>query len=290
MRIAVGIITKGRPAILAATACAMAQQTMPPATLIIAPASSQDVAGLPADLPGLVVAPGPTGTTLQRNTVLEHAAGHDLLVFFDDDFLPHPRFLEICAAVFAARPGLVCATGTVLRDGASGAGFSLAEGQRLLAELPPHPADPLGCSATFGAYGCNMVVRVAPVLAGGYRFDPDLPLYGWLEDLDFSRRISGGGVVQMHGALGIHLGIKLGRQSGLRLGYSQVANPIYLARRGSLSWGYALKTLLRNLARNLARAPRPEAHVDRRGRLRGNLLALGDVLRGRMRPDRVLAL
>jgi hypothetical protein len=37
-------------------------------------------------------------------------------------------------------------------------------------------------------------------------------------------------------------------------------------------------------------APRPEPYVDRRGRLRGNMLALGDLLRHRMAPERVLEL
>jgi hypothetical protein len=44
------------------------------------------------------------------------------------------------------------------------------------------------------------------------------------------------------------------------------------------------------MAMNIVHAPRPEPYVDRRGRLRGNLLALADLLRARMAPERVLDL
>jgi hypothetical protein len=40
-------------------------------------------------------------------------------------------------------------------------------------------------------------------------------------------------------------------------------------------------------AMNLARSPFPEPWADRRGRFRGNMLALGDLLRGRLGPGRI---
>jgi hypothetical protein len=48
--------------------------------------------------------------------------------------------------------------------------------------------------------------------------------------------------------------------------------------------------LFRNLSSNFGRAARPEPFIDRRGRLRGNLLALADVFRGRLEPERAAAL
>jgi hypothetical protein len=89
---------------------------------------------------------------------------------------------------------------------------------------------------------------------------------------------------------GVHLGLKAGRVSGDRLGYSQVVNPIYLIRKGSVPASFALPLMFRNLAANLARSFWPEAWVDRRGRLRGNLLALCHVLTGRIEPEHVLKL
>jgi hypothetical protein len=47
-----------------------------------------------------------------------------------------------------------------------------------------------------------------------------------------SRRLAVfGTVVRITSARGVHLGAKLGRGSGVRLGYSQVANPLYVAHK-----------------------------------------------------------
>ena len=48
--------------------------------------------------------------------------------------------------------------------------------------------------------------------------------------------------------------------------------------------------LVSNVVSNLIHSVRPEPHIDRRGRLAGNLLAIGDWLRGRVDPQRVLHL
>jgi hypothetical protein len=53
---------------------------------------------------------------------------------------------------------------------------------------------------------------------------------------------------------------------------------------------YANKIMWRNIAANLARSLYPEPWIDRRGRLKGNLLALVDVMRGRISPGRILQL
>ncbi len=72
----------------------------------------------------------------------------------------------------------------------------------------------------------------------------------------------------------------------MRLGYSQVANPYYMWRKGSLSARFASVQMARNLAANFGRMLRPEPWVDRGGRVRGNLLAMGDLIRGRIDPQR----
>jgi hypothetical protein len=46
----------------------------------------------------------------------------------------------------------------------------------------------------------------------------------------------------------------------------------------------------RNIAANIARSFFPEPWVDRKGRLKGNLLALIDIARGRDSPGRILQL
>ena len=92
----------------------------------------------------------------------------------------------------------------------------------------------------------------------------------------------------MPAARGVHLGVKLGRTSGTRLGYSQVANPIYLARKGVYPWVRVVRDLGRHLLVNCVKSIRPEPYIDRRGRLRGNARGFADLLRGRLRPERIL--
>jgi hypothetical protein len=67
-----------------------------------------------------------------------------------------------------------------------------------------------------------------------------------------------------------------------------VVNPIYLIRKGSLPASFALGLLARNLAANVVRSLRPEPWVDRRGRLRGNLLGIVHVMSGRVAPEHAL--
>jgi hypothetical protein len=136
-----------------------------------------------------------------------------------------------------------------------------------------------------------MAFRLKPVIEHGILFDENLPLYGWQEDIDFSLRVMPyGRIVKSESLCGVHLGIKLGRTSGVRFGYSQIANPVYLIRKGSMSWRHANKLMWRNIAANIARSFFPEPWVDRKGRLKGNLLALIDIARGRDSPGRILQL
>jgi hypothetical protein len=131
--------------------------------------------------------------------------------------------------------------------------------------------------------------------AHALRFDERLPLYAWQEDVDLSRRLAPfggppfGGIVNVGAAKGVHLGVKVGRGKGVRLGYSQVANPLYLSgKRTGYPLARALKHIARNLAMNVARSMAPEPYVDRRGRLLGNMLAIRDLAIGRMAPERIL--
>jgi hypothetical protein len=87
----------------------------------------------------------------------------------------------------------------------------------------------------------------------------------------------------------VHLGTKRsGRSPGKHLGYSQVANRIYIMRKGHMTPFQALTGNLKNIASNLVRSLRPEPWVDRRGRLTGNALAVWDWVRGRVDPERIL--
>jgi GT2 family glycosyltransferase len=286
LRIAVGIATAGRPQVLAATLAELAQQTRPPDRLLICHVTAADIAGLPPGRAEFLPAPV-RGLTAQRNRIVDAAADCDLLVFFDDDFLPAPAWLEGAEALFRREANVVAATGAVIADGASGPGLSPAQARTLLAA----DRGGSGLHPVTNAYGCNMALRLETLRAHTLRFDERLPLYGWFEDVDLTFRLRRHGRVMRDDSLrGVHLGTKQGRTPGRRLGYSQIANPLHLIRTGGCPPGKALAFIARNLAMNALRTPFPEPWADRSGRLAGNLLALRDLVRGRLAPERILDL
>lgn len=290
MRIAIGIATRGRAAVLAEVLADLAAQTRPPDRLVICHVGPEDVGDLPQRFPDALFLTAPAGLPRQRNAILDAIGDCDAVLFLDDDFLAAPDYLAVTARVLEAHPDCVVTTGTVIADGAKGPGIGVAEGRAILAD-DRYDGDPLGVAPHFNGYGCNMALRLAPMRAHGLRFDENLPLYGWYEDLDLTRRLGvHGRILRLAGARGVHLGTKSGRVPGTKLGYSQVANAIYLARKGCYPWNRALRSAGRHLAMNALRSLKPEPHVDRAGRLRGNLIALSDLLRGRMHPMRVMEL
>lgn len=290
LKIAVAIATAGRRDVLADAIRFLARQSRRPDDLLVCPARPEDVD--PACLDGFPcpvrVVSGSIGSSAQRNALID-ASDADVMVFFDDDYLPAEDFVLETERLFAAHPGVVLATGKVLADGIMGPGFTYEEGVRLLAN-PGLDSNAPSVLPAFNAYGCNMAVRLAPVRVHGIRFDERLPLYGWLEDVDFSRQMAPhGAIVQATSLKGVHLGTKRsGRSPGKRLGYSQVANRIYISRKGHMTPLQALNGNLKNIGANLLRSLRPEPWVDRRGRLAGNALAVWDWVRGRVDPERIL--
>lgn len=292
MRIAVGIATRGRPEILAETLAELALQTRPADRILVCHVGPEDVGDLPRTRPDITFLTSPAGLPRQRNAILDAAHDCDLMLFLDDDFLPAPAWLAVLEAVMRAHPDCVVATGTVVADGAKGPGISPEEARALLA-ADAAPPEPLAVMPHFNGYGCNMAFRMDAVRAHGIRVDEALPLYAWYEDIDVTRRLaaaSGGTILRLAGARGVHLGSKSARTPGLRLGYSQVVNPIYLMRKGSFPASHAIPSAARHCLVNLLKSPFPEPEVDRFGRLRGNLLGLWDLLRGRARPARILEL
>lgn len=290
MRLHIGIATRGRAAILAETIAELDRQTRAPDRIWVCHVDPEDVGDLPARRPDVAFLATSAGLPRQRNAILDAASEADAVLFLDDDFLAAPEFCAVLERVMAEHADCVVATGTVIADGAKGPGISVAEGRGLLAADAP-PPDPLAVTPHFNGYGCNMAFRMAPVRAHAIRVDEALPLYAWYEDIDVSRRLAAHGtILRLAGARGVHLGVKAARTPGLRLGYSQVVNPVYLARKGSFPWSHAIPSAARHCAINLARSLAPEPHVDRWGRFRGNMLGLWDMMRGRIDPGRIVSL
>lgn len=291
---AVVIATRGRPEVVRTLVARLAAQTRPPEHVFVVGATPEDVAGIALASIGLTVHIGRPGSALQRNDALHLAAARfAYVVFFDDDFVPSRFWLERVVRLFETRPDIDGFTGNVLADGAVGPGIYVGTA---IADVAAQDADPLPLegplddSVGYGRNtGCNMAFRYSAI--GALRFDEHLPAYAWLEDADFRGQVTRRGRFARSAALwGVHLGHKAGRSRGLPLGYSQIANAVYLARKGTVPPHYLARTAIRNVASNLLHAVRPEPFVDRRGRLKGNLVALGDWINGRLAPERVLEL
>lgn len=289
MRVFVIVATVGRAELLQKTVSQLSRQTRLPDGIIICGSTASDVENLSlsADLPVEIIF-AEKGLPRQRNAGLRHLGGRaDIVVFFDDDFVPAHNYLEALEEVFTLRPNLVGATGKLLADGIKSSGISFEQGAAM---VDAHkPTDIIQERSLPALYGCNLCVRMSA--AEDIWFDETLPLYGWQEDVDFSYQLGRNGILIYTNLLtGVHLGIKGGRTSGKRLGYSQIANPVYLLNKKTIPPRLAWRLMSRNFLANLARSFYPEPHVDRFGRLQGNAVAFIDLFAGRLHPQRILQL
>ena len=278
------VASRGRPAIVTATVrWLLEHQTLKPQAVIISCPDLAD-AGALGDDPRVTVILGPAGLAAQRNTALQHVAGAtDFITFFDDDFIADKDWLAVAATTFRDESQVVGFTGRVVADGVNGPGLSFDEGVNAIINAPPVNWRWI---ENYSPYGCNMAFRTKAI--GQSQFDERLVLYGWLEDRDFAAMLKkkGGRFVKVAAAVGVHMGAKSGRVSGERFGYSQIINPLYMLGKGTMSLSKVITHVGGNTASNFGRALRPEPFVDRRGRAKGNLIAVGDLLRGRLQPER----
>ncbi len=287
LRVVVIVASTSRPEEIGQLIRQLNRQTLQPAAVIISVSAAADLP--PVDGLDVVVVTGQKGLTGQRNRGIDAARGlADVAVFYDDDFLPAQDALARIAELFASDDRIVGATGKVLRDGIKTGGLDYDVALDCLDEFARCPAPaPVSINDTDELYGCNMAFRLAAL--GPLRFDERLPLYGWQEDVDFAGQlVKLGRVVKTDGFAGVHRGVVRGRSPGRRLGVSQILNPIYLVRKGTMRPAKALGIVFRNLAANHARAFWPEPYVDRMGRAAGNWLGLWYLLTGRSQPEQVL--
>ena len=283
-RTVVILASAGRPQLLSRTISDLAAQTLPHDLIVSVP----DDASLPTGgLPESVRVVYARGLAAQRNAGIAVAGDADHIFFFDDDAVVRPDYLERGVAFFEQHPDVVGITGRVLLDGAVGDEIPIAEAGRALEESSLEPPR-RRWSPTAELYGCNFAYR--PIAAEGELFDARLPLYSWLEDHDFARRLlRHGALAKVDDCVIVHLGAKSGgRTAHTRLGYSQMMNPLYLRKAGSFPTWLAVREIVPRCSKNLVLSlVGPEAGW-RRERVRGNVIALGDAIRGRYTPERML--
>ncbi len=294
------VATKGRAKETYELLNSLQKQTHPIEQIIVVGSEILDTDGLdshPLALSNAVtVHHSNPGLTTQRNAGLDllrfkYTAGLPqdswFVVFLDDDFRPAPDWVAECANGFQTYAKAVGIGGCVLADGiTTKKGLTEAEASSYLnGYLTPNDHFWSGkhTRTVSDLYGCNMAYR--GTFALNERFDENLPFYGWQEDVDYSMRASQiGELIYLPRARGVHLGVTGGRTSGLRFGYSQIANPTYLLKKNSIKLRKAILLMTKNILSNVFRTITFNTSKDYRGRLYGNYLAFCDFLRGQCHP------
>ncbi|MGB3242947.1 MAG: family 2 glycosyl transferase [Sulfitobacter sp.] len=283
----------GRPESIAGLLPWIARQTIAPSDVVFVVTGPEDLPDLSA-LPDATVIYSKKGLPKQRNCGLDAVQDKSDAVFFiDDDYVPTRSAISGVINALDTWPDAAGFTGKLLADGIRAGGLPIEQASELITQQEgtaghDHPSrTALAMERNLvGLYGCNMAYRSAAI--GVTRFDERLPLYAWQEDVDFAARVPGEKLLT-DAFTGVHCGTTRGREtSGQRLGYSQIANAFYLMRKGSLPKRFALRLAVRNILSNHAKMLRPEPWIDRKGRARGNWIAMRDILTGRCAPERIL--
>lgn len=285
--VGVVVASVGRPTVLHETVLSLLRQTLPPVEIVISVPGMEHVDPRTPSLPSVRCIESPKGSCVQRNRgvrALGKSVG--LVVFFDDDVELDPHYLEVVADEFARHSDLLAANGQLVADGGPGERFTREDARSMLADLAQSRpiAGDRWLIDSGRIHGCHFAVRRS--VFDHLQFDERMPLYGWLEDVDFGRSCRRlGRVGCIGGARVVHLAHRGGRTSGVRFGFSQVMNPAYLRSKGNFTLGECVKNWRLALASNLAGT----VMLDRtkRERLEGNLIALGLLARGRIEPERI---
>jgi GT2 family glycosyltransferase len=294
MRAFVIIATKGRAREVLTLMNFLQRQTLPATFTVIVGTEEADIAGVNSHAfikqgSGVALISPRAGLTSQRNYGFEtleqrgfftNGKEEFFCAFFDDDFRMADDWLEQARKRFEAND-IVGMTGMVLGDGVNCGGYSEDRAVSLLkGEMPPDEHWSSGTQEhdVGSAYGCNMAF-VGTVLRN-LRFDENVPFHGWQEDRDYTGGAKKfGRVIYFPGCRGVHLGTQSGvRTLGEKFGYSQIANPIYFMKKGTMDTKSTVRFVSRALASNIVHSLFRQEQIDYRGRLRGNILAVIDLL------------
>jgi len=290
-KLAVVIASANRATALEETVSCVLRQSRRPAEIVLSvPQGEGHVSASTARLPDVKIIRGEVGLTRQRNRAVDALAAEiELVAFLDDDVELRNDYLSAIARAFCERPDVVFLRGHMVVNGLACNGSERTRARALLADdMRVHAGDQaplqLDLITSIDAYGATMSVRRAAFDV--VRFDERLPLYGYMEDLDFAQQCAHiGKLAYCHNARLVHLFMPSGRIPGIRMGFSQVANPLYLWRKGTLPSRVLCRVLMRHLAANALKSMLPRQPIDRRGRLLGNLMALRSAALGRVAPE-----
>ena len=293
MRSYVVVATKGRPHETFLLMDCLQRQTTTPAFTVVVGTEDADLTET-KEHPfikngnGIAVIANRVGLSAQRNFGLEMLeqrgcfspeSSRFFCAFFDDDFRMDDHWIEYATERFS-KGDIVGLSGNVLADGVTKGGLKEKDAESFIKhEIAPKSHWHSGAleREIQCVYGCNMAFL--DTVIRNERFDEELPLYSWQEDIDYSglaRKY--GKIIYAPKCVGVHLGVKSGRVSGVKFGYSQIANPLYLRKKGTMTSPHCLKLLAKAITSNLIRSMYPHPLMDYRGRLRGNVRAIMDTI------------
>ena len=291
--ISVVIASKGRPQILAETLPSIFAQTLTPAQIVLSVPSPEDIPTSGWQSHNIVTTIGATGLCAQRNrALLEIPDPVEFVAFFDDDIELKADYLQRATDFMQANSGVAGFSGELLADG----DIDRARARQLLADyVPPHRWG--GKFHSRGKHhilhGCNMVIRRS--LLRYEPFDENLVLYCYGEDYDISMRLQRYGAIgKFNDCIAVHLEAPSGRVNEVQRGYSLVANNWYFLQKGTVHLPrplafvrFWLICVARTLLECLGKIIRRDKTTDWSRRLKGVLLAVGDIFRGRSHPGRI---
>jgi GT2 family glycosyltransferase len=290
--ISVVIASKGRPDFVAETIESLQSQTCQPKGIIVVVPSTEDLPKRQwADSVQYIV--GTLGLTAQRNRGIKAIPTSVSYVgFFDDDFELKSDYLEQAIAFMEANPSIIGISGRLLAGGR----ISRQDAKNLIVRYQPGE-NPRGMFYSQGRhhilFGCNMIIRRA--ILNYETFDENLPLYSYGEDYDISIRLERYGLIgRFAGCVGVHLETPGGRVREVLRGYSFVANNWYFLKKGVthlpflMAWArFWWVCVVKSIWIDSWKLLKGDRSLDWGGRVKGQFLAVQDILIGRCHPKRI---
>lgn len=271
------IASRGRSEILKETLESIWNQDDTPDEVIISVVEKSD---LPISFTSkhVIVLFGSAGLCAQRNLGLKSINSQcNLVSFLDDDLELAPGYFSEVRSAFSKGSAIAGANGNILNEGCS------REYARGILCHAHDRQEIKSMQSLKSLYGCNMHFRKEYAIKE--QFDERLLLYAWLEDYDYSSRIS------KHGPLFFiptaklcHLKEPSGRMDNKKFGFAQIMNPFYIHRKGLLKINeyikiHFLKVILSNSLKTM------KAESAGFARLSGNMIALRLILKGKILPE-----
>ena len=300
MNFVVIICSVRRPEIMHGTVETVLLQDKLPSRIVLCVAENSDVleGTLSLDRRVVRVLSPVRGLTAQRNYALSVIAEEspDIIVFLDDDVEMESAFFRKVLYLFQNKKDLVGVSAESLIGGRMATREEALIAIKKMLQAPLETLTIRTKGKHWICHGCNMFFRSS--IFKHELFDENLPLYSYAEDYDFSIRAARyGRVGRVKGVGFVHLSHSSGRVSEMRRGYSMVANNFYFLTKKvthlplfKAHIRFWIIIVCRETWISFCRAlsGRNAYEINYYGRVRGRLMAVGDLILRRCSPNEIL--